>query len=737
MPSLNRFDTYVPLRSNFVPKEYIPNFEGLAKALQAQEQRYDLAQQASDIPVDGLQGKDLEYAEELRKQRYASIDKASKIFQEQGLNAGNRYLNDLVRQIRREELPGGASFDLKQRKSNFLDFQQKQQERLQKDEISRAQYQRSVSDALEAYNQAGGYRGDAALSLTGRPNQIIYEDFALKHLDAMKASGKIDEGWMYRNGRVFHRERKVTELEAQKIQDAIAESFKNAAARTGQLADEFDVRYKGQEFNKDAFIQKGEDQKQKALELKTYIDAVDINIPRQVKLLQQELQKYGLDTGGTDGVAGPKTLAAINDAKQATQASIQQADAYLQRLDDLDARSLYMNQFITDEVNRLARPTGILGSYRDEDLTLTSFGKTLDRVRAEKLAEQEAMFPVNTQDLPGDLSGINELSGIKYEDGKFKWTDDSKAKKFLKEYEDDVARNEKIVDKFGNPWYLRQVLNSYEGFRSAVVKPMIEWLGTEYKEGIPEGSIVEKNITNRIQSNRKASGQPELEGEALDRAISNYVNYAADNWSRAGQFSPVASESQQKDMEQRLLNISKLPAGKGKIDATRGLIGNRKVMMKDEDGKMTQVNPKDLHKFFRDDSVPNYKGQVRANNTQLPNGTDVMGATTPEGWFADQEQVELYVYPPQSQWATVDGIEHSLNLARMNPMTVTTSEFPNGIPHAQTQNLGTEAQTFFGKGGQYLFSDNGEQTDVYWHPQGNFTDLNDKEIVKLTINTNE
>lgn len=398
----NRFMN--PLRRQFnsqyyVPEVFTPNFELFAKSLQAQQGSLDKARTLSDLPINALQGADEEYAQELRKQRYASVDNIVNVFREKGLNAGNRELRNLATQIRREELPGGESFKLNARKEQFNKFQEEQTKRLNKGEISNAQFHQSVNKALQDYNTAGGLRNSAGLNLNARQNQIKFDEFAnnfLKHFHADKqATGDL----AVRDGKLLYNKNTVSEIEFRKVQETLANAFRDAAGATGQLDDLFAFNNQDTDFTKDEFVTKGNDVLRESQLTLNKLNELEGG--KDTKALQAFLNENFNAQLSEDGDLGRNTKAALEQAKTLAQESINNANDYLNTVSTSEARDLHRNQFITDYTFQLATPFAKAKSFKEVDGNLKSLGRTMAAERAlidyrKKTEEQEQAIVART-----------------------------------------------------------------------------------------------------------------------------------------------------------------------------------------------------------------------------------------------------------------------------------------------------------------------------------------------------
>lgn len=377
--ALSRYrQNLIPVRSQFIQQPYIPNFNEFAGVLQRQQQNYDAATSLADLPVDGLQGKDYEYAQALRAKRYSDIDNIANVFTEQGVNAGNRALRDLTTRIRREELPGGESYELKQRKANFAAFQKTQQERLQKGEIKPWQYKQSVDKALELYNQTGGFQAGTNLNLSGRPQAIDFDKFANEFLKNKEAD-LVQQGFMRRDpntGNMIWTEQGREWINKGELQRELSSSYLNAAGQTGELEDYFQTV--NPQLSLDSMTSSITEQQKVLDKLKSFNPSIANKSEKEQ--MQRLMQQYGVYSGDIDGAFGKKSNAGLNQLKSSLTSAIASSQDQLTQLQALPQDQLNQtlkNQFLSEYANRLAEPYAAAKSYEKQTIDVKSLGRTL------------------------------------------------------------------------------------------------------------------------------------------------------------------------------------------------------------------------------------------------------------------------------------------------------------------------------------------------------------------------
>lgn len=387
MAKINRF--YQPMQRDFSSQQFQPNYELWLGALDKQQENFDKANDLSQLPIDALPGADTEYAEELRKKRQSQIDEAATIFSEQGVSAGNRYIRDLTRQVRSEYLPGGSAAGLKSKKDSFVKFKTEQEERFQKGELSRAQYNQSVNAAFKEYNSTGGFKTDSNLTLNGRQEQVTIDDFAPEFLKNFKANSDVHKSFFYKNGKMVYDKTKVSEIEAERVQKSLSQAYLNAAGATGQLDDEF--KQYGKVKSKEDYLSDANDKIDQYTQLSSKANSDVKNMTtQQIKDLQTELKDLGLYGGKIDGKAGKNTKNGLELLKNGSKEQIEHLNEFKEGIDDFDNTSASKQSFITKRINELTQPYSDAKANRQVDVSSTNLGQTFaDFKRREDYKNEE------------------------------------------------------------------------------------------------------------------------------------------------------------------------------------------------------------------------------------------------------------------------------------------------------------------------------------------------------------
>lgn len=151
----NRFRQIIPVRSNYVPQVYTPDFSAMATVLGQQQQAYDQALAVGEKVPQHLQTPEERAAlENYMSGVRGSIDELSRIYADEGVNAGNRKRKELLRTVGRDWQPGGTA-DRFQKRLETVQAARKSIDEMYKDDPRVADYykrQISISPFEESEN---------------------------------------------------------------------------------------------------------------------------------------------------------------------------------------------------------------------------------------------------------------------------------------------------------------------------------------------------------------------------------------------------------------------------------------------------------------------------------------------------------------------------------------------------------------------------------------------------------
>lgn len=182
----NRFETAQPIRSSFIPKEFMPNFEGWRNVLANQQQSWDFTQQAAENIPQHLQVDNpdvMNYVNTVKTQ----LEDVASSYQKNGVLEGNRAKKTLLQSIRRDWMPGGKAYNFQKNQERFQAYAAALDEMYKKGDINVDKKNQLL--ALSAKQFGKSY-----------DDQNNYKEFsgidAAKDQDLTKQALEIADGWM-------------------------------------------------------------------------------------------------------------------------------------------------------------------------------------------------------------------------------------------------------------------------------------------------------------------------------------------------------------------------------------------------------------------------------------------------------------------------------------------------------------------------------------------------------------
>lgn len=127
-----------PVRSNYIPENFTPNFGAYAEILAKQQGAFDEAEALGEKVPKHLQ-QDYEAVQGYLGNITSSIDELAKTYADEGVMAGNRKRKELLRTVNKDWQPGGKA-DRFQQRLNTYQLERKRIEEQYKDDPRIAQY---------------------------------------------------------------------------------------------------------------------------------------------------------------------------------------------------------------------------------------------------------------------------------------------------------------------------------------------------------------------------------------------------------------------------------------------------------------------------------------------------------------------------------------------------------------------------------------------------------------------
>lgn len=174
---VSRFDQPISIRSTFVPREWMPNFDALDQALGQQQQGFDIAKAVSSKIPEHLKY-DRPFIQEYKQELDDAMEGVANIYKSQGINAGNRARRDLIQQVQQDWQPGGRADIFQKRLATFKQEADNIRE-IYKDQPILQQYylKRLETEGVQPYRTESGAYGD-----------ITTPQGMVRHVDAKEMS---------------------------------------------------------------------------------------------------------------------------------------------------------------------------------------------------------------------------------------------------------------------------------------------------------------------------------------------------------------------------------------------------------------------------------------------------------------------------------------------------------------------------------------------------------------------
>jgi hypothetical protein len=148
--ALNRFDQHISYRSQFIPKEFIADFEGLKQSAALQQQQYDQIQEASNKLPKHIQG-DTDAVNKYRLENEQRMEEVTNQYR-QGIDVGNRARRDYLTDIKRDWSPTGRAFNIQSNYDAYGAYKKDLDDRLATDKINNEFYNAAMNRSTEGFS---------------------------------------------------------------------------------------------------------------------------------------------------------------------------------------------------------------------------------------------------------------------------------------------------------------------------------------------------------------------------------------------------------------------------------------------------------------------------------------------------------------------------------------------------------------------------------------------------------
>jgi hypothetical protein len=261
--------------------------------------------------------------------------------------------------------PGGLAYNLEQDYKTYTEDITTKQKALSDGTNKPWQYQTAMQDALANYDASQGTKGYMPIAKREAIDvNKLANDFVKNYQDNKYNKGELQ----IINGHVYHKNREISGVDAERVLQGLSATLKNAMFETGELEDLFKTQNKDNGIIAD-YRKSSLGEAQSTIDLLNKVNTKD---EKEVTRLQQELNKYGANIE-VDGKYGPQTQKAMDMARN----SANEVVGNLSTVDDAalfeKAKDKYVNQY----VQQLAAPYAQATARQKEEIKYTDMHETM------------------------------------------------------------------------------------------------------------------------------------------------------------------------------------------------------------------------------------------------------------------------------------------------------------------------------------------------------------------------
>lgn len=608
----NRFTQLSQSSLRDLPHLQLP-YQELDKLLASSQQQKTLADQMLATSPKYIQ--ESEYASNAVKQlnqwQQSTKDRLAQIAATGDTRAYLSALSQVQDETARLYRPGGIAANLQEDYAAYQAHVVKEQERLAKGEIEPEVYQASVSEPLKNYDSAKGSKRYSAIL---RPQSVKFDDFANDFLKNYKDTDLAQKAGMYvLNGRLVYDESKITGVDAQKVLRDLSAAYAGAAGATGQLEDRFNIHNRDNKVVDNYKLNK----EKEATKLLNSLNNIDLKDKKAVEELQKTLTKFGLDTGGIDGIAGAKTQEAIQTAKESANSVLEG----LATIDDKELFSMAKQDYISSYIAGLVTPYASATGRQSATRKFTDLGETMAQWKQKKDYENEGKNLI----VP-----IMPFSKAVPKDIKF-YVKGAKLYKNTNASADALLERSKTITSGLPAFMLPGAVTQSVGQKIGSFLDRVFTSNDEADFSDPMLNNVRGHLATRVPGfeNLDVSKQMEMVAKELDRQNRETVT---------GATFTANPDSKRKENYDKIYGAIKYDKD-GKMQYDPGIIPNLKVQYRDQGIiKSGQSFLKDVKdgKFGKEANI-SFKGTVDNWQSGLPYGTIVMGVGDTEVYIEPDE----------------------------------------------------------------------------------------------------
>lgn len=339
--------------SSYQPIQWEPNYDAWLETLDKQQALYDTK---NNILVPEHLQEDAPYIKNQVSNIESMTNAATDAYVSGDVSAGNRLLREAQRKQVELWRPGGIFSTAKQKYTDYNTFKAKQQERLEKGDITQEQYLQSVQGPLTAYGKQGGLEKNAQLNLLSREQAVDPDKFLQDYLKNYESDLEQSGYKLTReNGKLVYRKSETEKIDYDKVLSDSKLALKNAMNQTGQLNDWFDVRTKDSQFSMQPFVEDYQKRLSSQADVKNKLET----------LSNKELIKYFNEKGIG---ANDKNIAALKErALTQVNAQIENINSKLKDIGSItspeDIKSFNKDYLIDQYLSNITKPYASAKSF--------------------------------------------------------------------------------------------------------------------------------------------------------------------------------------------------------------------------------------------------------------------------------------------------------------------------------------------------------------------------------------
>ena len=223
---------------------YQPNFEMMLKSIQANQKFYDASMAKVNEVVDVLPG-DVTERDVIAKGFSDRSEQVTDAYM-QNVGRGSTSMRQLIRDIEKQNRPGGKYFEWKKKYQMWSEHQKTQKKRLDEGKIRQSQYWDSVMKPIQGYKTFSEDGNINPLNLMGNADATDFHKMALELVKEKEAELTKVWGTPKRiGGNIVWAHDTVNEIRYDDLMQEVSAALMAKGTETRELDNEFDFQFQG------------------------------------------------------------------------------------------------------------------------------------------------------------------------------------------------------------------------------------------------------------------------------------------------------------------------------------------------------------------------------------------------------------------------------------------------------------------------------------------------------------